>query len=434
MNNKEGMAFMAELVSPESSMDASVEATKPNKSWLYLFGLALSVMVGGLSSVVIKQLLLPVQTSQMAPHNTNTIFTLVAAIGALAGLLASHLVGALSDRTSLRYGRRQPWIIVGIVAAVAGMVMMATASSVPVLLVGEIVAQVGVDTVIAVTTALIPDQVPLSQRPLISSCVGMAPNVGGVIGLFLVSRFTDTRIISQGYLLMAAVSLFCVMFFLIVLDDPPVSHDELPPPFHLGSFLVGFVQPLRSKDFCLTFLSRCFGYLSFTILGAYTLFYLRGVLHYTTPAAATGVANFQLLSTMVLVLFAIGAGWLSKRTDRIKLFVIGGGLVMAVGLGAMVILPTWTGLLIAAVIFGGGFGLYLGVDIALAVKVLPSKDARGKDLGIIYDAIYLPLIVSPIIGGSVLNLFHNNFALLFTIAALSSVLASLLILPIKTVR
>ena len=107
---------------------------------------------------------------------------------------------------------------------------------------------------------------------------------------------------------------------------------------------------------------------------------------------------------------------------------------MAVGLGVMVLLPTWTGILIAAVIFGGGFGLFLGVDIALAVRVLPSKDARGKDLGIIYDAIYLPLIVSPIIGGTVLNQFHNNFALLFTIAALSGVLASLLILPIKTVR
>jgi hypothetical protein len=37
-------------------------------------------------------------------------------------------------------------------------------------------------------------------------------------------------------------------------------------------------------------------------------------------------------------------------------------------------------------------------------------------------------------GGSVLNLFHNNFALLFTVAAFSSALAALLILPIRSVR
>jgi MFS family permease len=86
------------------------------------------------------------------------------------------------------------------------------------------------------------------------------------------------------------------------------------------------------------------------------------------------------------------------------------------------------------VLFGAGFGLFLGVDIALAIRVLPSEQARGKDLGLIYDAIYLPLILSPLIGGGVLNMFPNNFALLFAVAALASVLSAMLIAPIKMVR
>ncbi|MGH2507285.1 MAG: MFS transporter, partial [Ktedonobacteraceae bacterium] len=281
------------LVAPE----VPVEMAASRKQWWYLLGLALSVMVGGLSSVCIKQLLLPIQASQLAPHNTNAAFTLVASLGAVAGLVASPLVGALSDRTSLRYGRRRPWLVLGIVSAVLGMSIMAFAPSIPVLLFGEIFAQIGVDTVLAITTAVIPDQIPLSQRPFISACVGMAPNVGGVIGLLLVSRLTDTRIISQGYLLVAAVSLCCVLVFLLILRDPPVAVEEVPPPFHLSSFLVSFVQPLRSKDFCLTFASRCCAYLSFTILGAYLLFYLQGVLHNALPLAANRVATFQLLST-----------------------------------------------------------------------------------------------------------------------------------------
>lgn len=107
---------------------------------------------------------------------------------------------------------------------------------------------------------------------------------------------------------------------------------------------------------------------------------------------------------------------------------------MAAGLGVMAVVPTWPAILVAAAIFGAGFGLYLGVDIALAVRILPSKGARGKDLGIIYASIYFALIASPILGGTVLNASSNNFALIFAIAALSSVLASLLILPIKSVR
>lgn len=38
----------------------------------------------------------------------------------------------------------------------------------------------------------------------------------------------------------------------------------------------------------------------------------------------------------------------------------------------------------------------------LFLRVLPSKQTRGEDLGLMYDAIHLPLIMSPLIGGVVL--------------------------------
>ena len=421
---------MADLV----TSDPAVKGTGTNKSWWYLFSLSLSIMVAGLSSVCIKQLLLPIQTSQLAPHDTTNAFTLVASIGAVAGLLASPLVGALSDRTSLRCGRRRPWIALGMVTAVMGMSLMAWSGSIPMLVLGEIFAQVGVDTLLAVTTAIIPDQIPLSQRPFISASVGVAPNVGGVIGLFLVSHVTDTRLIWQGYLLMAFVSLLCVMLFLLSLHDPPVVRTELPPPFHLKSFVVSFVAPLGRKDFCLAVSSRCCAYLSFTLLGAYTLFYLVGKLHEATPVAATNLATLQFLSTGVLILAALVSGWLSVRLNRLKPCVIAGAAGMAIGLGVMSLVPTWSGLLMAEVLFGAGLGLYLGVDIALAVRLLPSQDARGKDLGLMYAAIYLPLIVSPLIGGTVLTLSPGNFAVIFAIAACSSVVSAGLIMPITSVR
>jgi MFS family permease len=116
---------------------------------------------------------------------------------------------------------------------------------------------------------------------------------------------------------------------------------------------------------------------------AYTLFYFQGELHYATPVAATGVASFQLLSTAVLILFAFFSGWFSRRINKIKPLVISGAIALTIGLVVIVVLPTWTEILLAAMIFGAGFGLFLGVDIALAIRVLPSGDARGKDLGLI---------------------------------------------------
>lgn len=403
------------------------------KSWVYSLFLTLATMVGGLSSVCIKQLLLPIQVSIIAPTNTNTSFTIVASIGALAGLIATPLTGALSDRTTLRWGRRRPWIVFGIIAAVIGMFIMAGATTISTLLIGEIITQIGVDTILATVTALIPDQVPLPQRSLISALVALAPNVGGVLGLVLVTRFTNTRIVSEGYILMAAISAVCVALFLTILRERPIARETLPP-FHLGRFLLGFVRPLTYPNFAYVLISRCFVYLSFTILGAYLLFYLRGVLHFAIPVAASSVTTFQLISTGILLIAAVLTGILSEKIKRLKPFAIIGALLMALGLLLMVFLPTWLALLLSAGIFGCGFGLYLGVNIALAVHVLPSDTQRGKDLGIIYTSIFLPLILSPIIGGTVLNLSHNNFSLLFAIAAISSVLAAAFILPIKAVR
>ncbi len=397
---------------------------------------ALASMVGGLSSIAIKQLLLPLQVSFIAPSNTTTSFAFVASIGALVGLLVSPFTLALSDRTVSRWGRRRIWIVFGLVTGVVGLVIMAGATNIPVLLVGEIIAQIGFDTLLSAVAAVIPDQVPLKHQPMFSALNGMAPIVGGVLGLLAVTRLTNTHVPAQGYYVLVAMSVLFVILFLLFFRDRPVIRDSVGA-FQFGQFLTGFVRPLRSGDFVYTLISRCLVFLSFQILGAFTLFYLRGVLHFSSPAAASGVATFQLISTGTLLVAALAVGGLSGRgrsTGRIKPFVIVGALLMAVGLFVIAFVHVWTVMLLSAILFGAGFGIYLAVDMALAIRVLPTTTDNGKDLAIINTAIFLPLIVSPIIGAFILNLSHNNFTLLFAIAALSSVAAAGLILPIRRVR
>lgn len=412
----------------------AVETAHAPKNWVYLSSIILAVMVGGISSICIKQLLLPIQSSQLAPHQTALAFSLVASGGAVAGLVVSPLVGACSDRTRWRLGRRRPWITGGLAVAMVGFILMAFAGSIPLLLLGEVLAQCGVDTILALSTAIIPDQIPQEQRPLLSAGVGMAPNIGGVIGLLLVSHLTNPRLIFQGYLLIAAVSLCCVLVFLLILRDPPVSPEHLPSRFQWGDFFSGFARPLRSRDFGLVVASRTLVYLTFTILGAYLLFYLQGGLHVPLPLAAQHLTTFQLLSTIVLLVCALAAGWISGRTGRIKGFAMSGAGLMALGVIVIALIPAWTALLLAAAVFGAGFGLYLGVDVALAVQVLPSQAGRGKDLGLMYNSIYLSLIVSPVVGGAILRVSPGGYVWLFTLAACAALAAGLLVLPLKAIR
>src|SRR5437660_3269535 len=214
----------------------------------YRSGFFLASMVGGLSSVCIKQLLLPIQVGILDPTNTATSFALVASLGALAGLSASPLTGALSDRTTSRWGRRRPWIIVGIVIAVIGLLMVAQATTILWLLLGEILAQIGVDSLLSTVTALIPDHIPQERRAGAAALNGMAPIVGGVIGLVMVTRFTNTRLVWQGYLLLAALSILFILVFLLVLREPPIRQQEMSS-FRWLVFFLSFLVVLGAAYF-----------------------------------------------------------------------------------------------------------------------------------------------------------------------------------------
>jgi MFS family permease len=122
------------------------------------------------------------------------------------------------------------------------------------------------------------------------------------------------------------------------------------------------------------------------------------MLHLAIPLAARSVTLFQVFSTILLFVAALITGILSERAQRLKPFVISGSLLMALGLLLLAWIPSWTALWTSAAIFGIGYGIYLGVDVALAVRILPSQADRGKDLGLLYTATFFSLILSTIIG------------------------------------
>lgn len=400
-------------------------------SLLFILILAVSLMAGGLSVICIKQLLLPLQVSLIDPVHTNASFTLVASLSAFIGMVASPLLGSISDRTPWRWGRRRPWIVFGLIALVIGLMIMAFANSVAMLLSGEIVIQIGNDTLFATLNALIPDLIPPQQRPLATAVGGMAPTLGGVVGLLLVNGLTNTRMPAQGYGLLAGVSVLLVLGILIVVREQPLPAGVLPP-FRLGTFLIGLIRPLGKRDFALVFASRFLAFLGFTILGAYLLFSIRSGTRIPIPVAANWVTTFQVTSACALLIASLAVGF-TRRSRQLKPLVTGGALLMAIGLLVLVLVPVWPQMLFAAAIFGAGFGIYLAADLDLVVRVLPRQEDNGKDMGILNMTIFLTLIISPLVGGGVVALTHS-YAILFGLAALACAGAAGLILLVKSVR
>ena len=98
---------------------------------------------------------------------------------------------------------------------------------------------------------------------------------------------------------------------------------------------------------------------------------------------------------------------------------------------------TVTGFYVVEAVLGVAYGIYVGVDLALVVDVLPNPDDAGKDLGVFNMANALPQTVAPVIGAALLafNSANNqNYSLLLYAAGVAGLIGALVVLPIKKVK
>jgi MFS family permease len=85
-------------------------------------------------------------------------------------------------------------MIIGLVGGSVGILIVALAPSVPVVLVGWCVAQLLFNALLAALVAVLPDQVPTAQRGLVSGVLGVCLPIASVSGTFVVQPFTGNQL------------------------------------------------------------------------------------------------------------------------------------------------------------------------------------------------------------------------------------------------
>ena len=92
------------------------------------------------------------------------------------------------------------------------------------------------------------------------------------------------------------------------------------------------------------------------------------------------------------------------------------------------------GYLVGMVVGGVGFGMYMAVDLALVVDVLPDGGSVAKDLGVLNIAGALPFAIAPAVAPVVLAVGGGSYSVLYAVAAGCAVVGAFAILPIRRVR
>ncbi|GIH73589.1 MFS transporter [Planobispora longispora] len=392
---------------------------------LTCFGFYLTIMVPALFSLAYKVQLID-------PAGKESSLGLIVGIGSLVGLVAGPVAGTLSDRTRLRWGRRRPFLVAGLVISFAGALVIVVAPSVPVTIVGNAIVQIAIACVSAGFNPVIAEWVPESQRGKIGGLGGVASALAGVGATLLGSMLTGSLLL----LFLVPVLAFAVTvpLFLLTVPDRPARADPATGSIR-DAFKDLLFNPRTHVDFSLVVAGKFALSVGTAFFSTYQLYFMLDRLGLTPEDAGRQLALAGGLGLVSMMSSAVLGGLFSDRLKRRKPFIYLSASFIAAGLATAAFAPSIPAYVLGTVLLMLGTGAFSSVDLALCSDVLPEKEKAGKYMSIYYlsgaGASALAPVLAPVIlmiGGG------GNYTVLFLSGALCALGAVVTAWRIRGVR
>ena len=366
-----------------------------------------------------------------------------AARGAIMGLdnvlavLLIPVVGAWSDRVRGRWGRRLPFLLVGVpVTALAFAALPWATAALWTLIAVDVVFLVAITAYRAPLIALMPDHVAPDGRPLANGAITLMGAVGGVVALVGLAPLADRAALSEGAALAelvlglpfaaapfaVAAGLALVALAVVVaasVRHPPFVADgavaaDAPAPTTLARDLraAWSEAPAGARPLLV---GLFFAFLGFAAVEAQFSAFATSALGVGAGRAGTllGIASAAFVAA------ALPAGVLARR--------VGEGVAMRAGAVALaLLLPAASvlgdGVALAAVLAGFGIGwALLLVPAYPLVADLGGRDRVGVFTGLYYLVGSGAAIVAPGLAGAAMDALGDRA--LFGVAALAFAVA-----------
>lgn len=383
----------------------------------------------------VGSVLLPTQIAEIAGDDKVAVLGLIGGISAIFATAFNPIAGALSDRS----GRRNPWVLGGALASLAGLALLGSVSTALLVGIGWCLVQATMNVYQAAVTAIVPDRVPAARRGTASALVGLGLPIGGTVGVLIASQTADH--LRTGYLVFGGVIAAAALLLTTFCRDEPRSEPApgaeaaaAEPKAPKGAQVKAFLSALGHHDFRWAFIGRALMVLGYFSVVGYQLYILDD--HIELPGGLTPPAAMAVLTPVSMVAMAVSTvvgGLLSDRWNRRKVFVgvsaALAGLVMAVP----VISPTWMGMIVFSALNGLAFGCFMAVDTALVTLVLPRAEDAARDMGVLNIANAGPQIIAPFVASAVVTSL-GGYTPLFLVGGALSLIGALAILPIRSVR
>ena len=354
------------------------------------YWLAITSLMGALTFSVIPRLVESEGVLGSAQHPlAGLAIGAITTIGVVIAILVQPTMGAISDHTRHRLGRRKPYIVAGTLMDLVFLSFLAWAFwnelYLP-FLIAVAMLQFSSNFAQGPYQGYVPDLVPSRQVGTASGLLGAANLAGNLVGPGLAILFIAVlpgvlgfpEITLGLFVVIGLIEVVTMLITVIWVPDRPAPPNELSLIQRARS--AWGTDILAEHDFVWVMISRLLVLTGLVTLQAFAVFYLENS-HGMAPDEAQGSAFPVLITLLIAALIAaIPGARISSRIGRKPV------LYVAIGLGALgglmlAVAPAYWVVLAAAVPIGICSGVFLGVDWALMTDIIPKAES-GRYMGI----------------------------------------------------
>ena len=376
----------------------------------------------------------------------------------LMGIIIQPIIGALSDRTWTRLGRRLPYLLLGAAVAVIVMCLLPNAGSFGLETAGAMafgfIALMFLDTSINMAMQpfkmLVGDQVNERQKGLAYSIQSFLCNAGSLVGYLAPITLTAIGIaniapsgevpptVTYSFYIGAAVLVCCVIYsFATIREMPPAEYAE----FH------GITEQKEEKKSENVFKLLVKAPSSFWTVGLVQFFCWAAFMYmwtYTNGAIADNIwgvtdakaPEYQEAGNWVGVLFAVQAigsvlwaivipFFKSHKIIYSTSLVLGG-----IGFLSTFFVHDQYVMFVSFVLIGCAWAAMLAMPFTILTNSLKGGN-MGTYLGLFNGTICIPQIVAAALGGSILKLLGGSQVLMLVLAGILLIVGAALVVFIK---
>ncbi len=371
-----------------------------------LYWLGLSSIFAGLGFILTGRLVFEgLEVDEFAAGQTLLKMTI---LGALIAIIVQPTVGAVSDYTASRWGRRKPYIFVGTILDVVFLVGIALSNEIIAIAAFIALLQFSSNLAQGPFQGYIPDLVPDKQVGLASALVGMMQVFGNVTGFIIGAIAVATNQFALGLIALGLLELVTMLGVVVRVKDSRPPKNRSGRPWRSIAAEAWGTDILRERSFLWMLGSRLTILMAGGILTGLGIFYVARSLQFDQEMSGLSVIPVVGLVALGSIISVVPAARLSDRIGRKKVIYAscaigaGGLALVAIGpsvaetpptvlvpdttdtvarLGTMLADTRYQVALAGAVIYGLSAGAFLAVDWALITDIIP-KASSGRYMGI----------------------------------------------------